>query len=260
MRSQQQRQHQSGFGTIGIILAFIGLGLVFLVVFFISISGGDKPDTGQQQNNEEQSQETVSKEAPFIRIPENSKIYNSKDYGFIFAYPDGFGELTEKKTTSGINLQAESALAVQKPVGNGTAFMNGKLSVTIAPKDDFKIAVDSSDTSVGPAKTGNDTTWKIVTLGSGTQSRAIGDSYTVSPVKSQTGIAVFDFTYKPAGSLALGRWVFAAGDYYVMIALPTVSKPSGESLTESDVAAYVIIGNNIAKTVRVPAPATDSTN
>ena len=253
-----ERTSQSGVSTVATIAAFVGFGLIFLVLIILTISSGGKKDaaTNDQKQTSDDSQASTSNEPAYIRVPENSKIYDSKTYGFLFAYPDSFGDLTAKTTnTSGASdfYQAESGLAAQKPVGNGTAFMNGRLGVYVSSKEDFKISVNSQDVQVAPTATGQDVTWKIVSRGNSSQDMTIGSSYTVKSVKSQTGIPVFDFTYRPSGSLALSRWVFAAGDKYVMVTLPSISKPSGDNLTDQDVAAYTIIGNNIAKTVRVPS-------
>lgn len=252
MRSRLYRQ--GGFSTIAAIAAIVGLGVAFLTVFLLATSDNSKnPPT--EQNNTEQEEESSSNEPPYIRIPENSKIYQNTTYGFSFAYPDSFGELT---TSGDDSFRAESALATQKPIGNGTAFMTGALSVLIYKKADFKVTVSSDDVSVAPTQTGNDITWKVVSRGNSNQDITVGKAYNVKSIKSQTGIPVFDFTYRPSSNFALGRWVFASGDYYVMVSLPSVSKPSGENLAESDISAYTIVGNNIAKTVRVPEVKNDT--
>lgn len=250
---QSSSYRQGGFSTIAAIAAIIGVGIAFFTVFLLATGGGSN-NSGDQQNNNQQEEESASNEPPYIRIPENSKVFNSDIHGFSFAYPDSFGELAanDAASTQGDTFRADSALATQKPVGNGTAFMTGRLSVMVFKKSDFKVTVTSDDVSVAPTQTGDDITWKIVSRGSSNQDISVGKAYAVKSIESQTGITVFDFTYRPAGNLALGRWVFASGDNFVMIAMPSVSKPSGENLTESDVSAYTIIGNNIAKTVRVP--------
>jgi hypothetical protein len=263
MRSNSYRQR--GASPFVAIMAFVVLGVVFLGLFFLSTSGGKKADNTTASDTAT-TDTTTSNEPAYIRIPENSKIYNNETYKFLFAYPDSFGELsttdTNSNTTNGVLFQTQSALAAQKPIGDGTAFMNGRLAVYVYTKQDFKMVVNANDVSVAPTTTGNDTTWKVVSRGSSSQDVSIGDSYAIKTIKSQTGITVFDFTYRPSTTLALGRWVFAAGDNYVMVTLPAVSKPSGDALTDSNASAYDIIGSNIAKTVRVPATkaSTDSTS
>lgn len=264
MRSNSHRQ--SGYSTFTAVAAFVGLGIVFFAIFMFSLSGGNKgANSGDQQSGTEQEQPTsTSNEPPYIRIPENSKIYLNETYGFSFAYPDSFGELTSKSESSGSageSYRAESALAAQKPVGNGATIMNGRLGVHVYSKESFKIVVNNNDVSVGPTKTGNDTTWKIVSRGSSGQDISIGDAYAAKSVKSQTGVTVFDFAYSPASNFRLGRWVFEAGDKYVMITMPSVSKLDASNLDQSDLEPYITIGTNIAKTVRVKATvATDTSN
>lgn len=258
---------QRGASTFATIGAFIGLGVVFLGLFFLTTSGNTKApgaSTGDTTGTTTDTTSTSS-EPPYIRLPENSKIYKNTNYKFLFAYPDSFGDLTIQagstdSTSIGGLFQAQSALAAQKPIGDGTAFMNGRMAVYVFSKDNFKVVVNSNDVSVAPTTTGSDTTWKVVSRGNTTQDLSIGDAYTVKSVKSQTGIQVFDFTYRPSSGLALGRWVFATGDNFVMVALPSVSRPSGDNLSDGNFAAYDIIGNNIAKTVRVPDSAATSTD
>jgi hypothetical protein len=258
---QSSSYRQGGFSTVAAVVAIIILGIAFFTVFLLATSGGTKDSPSNQDNSQQPEEESSGNEPPYIRIPESSKVFQNDTYGFSFAYPDSFGELKVNNTASqGDGFRADSALATQKPVGSGTAFMTGSLSVLVNKKADFKVTVNSDDVSVAPTKTGNDITWKIVSRGNSNQDISVGKAYDVKSVKSQTGIPVFDFTYRPAGSLALGRWVFASGDNYIMIAMPSVSKPSGENLTESDVSAYTIIGNNIAKTVRVPDANADVDN
>jgi len=256
---------QRGASTIVLVAALIGLGIVMLILLLLTTSNsGKKPgtdDTNKTANSDGTT--TVSNESPYIRLPENSKIYKNSRYNFSFAYPDGFGELIAQENVStggseGGLFRAQSALAAQKPVGDGTAFMNGRLATYVYAKEDFKIVVNSSDVSVAPTVTGDDITWKVVSVGNTTQGTSVGDSYTIKSVKSQTGVKVFDFTYRPGGGLALGRWIFAAGDNYVMISMPAVSRPSGENLSDNNFTAYDIIGSNIAKTIRVLQADTES--
>jgi|GEM_PF-2085439 len=269
MRSPQFKLNQSGIGPVVAVAAIAALGTIMIVLVVISTSGSGSKNNDDTAPNDSQQQEdqAASNEPPYIRIPDNSKIYSNDKYKFSFAYPDSFGELTAKSSASSGTadyFQAESGLASQKPVGNGTASMNGRMGVFVYTKNDFKVVVNSQDVQVAPTVTGNDITWKIVSRGNSSQDLALGSSYSVKTIKSQTGIAVFDFTYKPSGSLAISRWVFAAGDRYIMVSLPSISKPSGDTLGDSDVSAYTIIGNNIAKTVRVtattPSSDTDSSN
>jgi len=252
------KNNQNGISSIAAISAIAALGAVMVVLVIITSNsfGSKAANNNPPATTDDQQQATTSSnEPPYIRIPDNSQIYNNDTYKFLFAYPDSFGDLTAKSSDTSVSgtsfFQAESGLASQKPVGNGTAFMNGRLTAYVYSKDNFKVSVNSQDVQVAPTVTGNDITWKVVSRGSSSQDLAVGSSYSVKSTKSQTSIPVFDFTYKPSGALAIGRWVFAAGNNYVMVSLPSISKPTGENLTDTDIAAYTIIGNNIAKTVRV---------
>ena len=174
----------------------------------------------------------------------------------MFAYPDSFGKLTAN-TVGNIDtmiFKAESALADNKPVGGRGTVINGKFGVYIYKRSEFKIVARRPDVAVAPTKTGNDTTWKIVSRGSTVQDISVGDAYQVKSVRSQTGITVFDFSLNDGTSI-LGRWVFESGDNYILIAMPSVNKLDGTALSNADSAAYNVIGNNIARTVRLPAKA-----
>lgn len=253
---------QGGLSTFVTIAAFVGLGLVFFTIFLLSTSGGQN-GANNQANNQDQGEETDSNEPPFIRIPENSKVFQNDTFGFTFAYPDSFGELTilnNGSSSSSEAYRAESGLAAQKPVGNGTAVMNGRLGVYVYSKENFKVVINNNDVTVGPTKTGNDTTWKIVSRGSSSQDISIGDAYNIKSIKSQTGVTVFDFAYSPASNFKLGRWVFEADDKFVMITLPSVTKLDGSTLSEDDQAAYTTISANLAKTVRAKTLNTDTSD
>lgn len=260
---------EAGLSTFATIGAFVGLGVVFLTIFMVSLSGsGPKPtDTtaGTGQTDQSQSDtstsgtaQTAAKEPPFIRLPENSTTYANTAYNFRFGYPDSFGKLQEFSTPSSIVIfRAESAMAAQKPIGSGKAVLNGKFGAYVYKKSDFKIVIQLPDTAVTPAKTGNDTTWKVVDKGTA-GNLSVGDAYPVKSTKSQTGIPVFDFGLKNGESL-LSRWVFESGDHYILIAMPTITKTDGSALTSNDLAAYNVIGNNLARTVRVPPKASADT-
>lgn len=253
-------QKQDGFSTIAAVGALIGLGVVFLTIFLFANSGNSNNRIQSNKNPTEQdSGEQTASEPPFIRLPENSKIYRSQQYKFSFAYPDSFGELKDVQIGSSTNTivdSAESASAVGKPIGGASAaVLNGKMGVYVYDKDNFKVVVQRPDISVAPTTTGSSTTWKVVSGGTANnKSYSVGQAYDIPVVKSQTGVTVFDFTLRDAGNV-LGRWVFASGDYYVLVALPTVSKVSGTALEARDIASYTIIGTNIAKTTRVQAAA-----
>jgi hypothetical protein len=246
---------QAGLSTIATIAAFVGLGLVFFTLVLLT-SSSNNPVDQQPSSQNPTTEESTDDEPPYIRIPENSRIYQNETFAFSFAYPDSFGELVTINNGAAATseaFRAESGLAAQKPVGNGTAIMNGRISVYVYNKDNFKLVVNNNDVSVGPVKTGNDTTWKIVSRGSSSQDISIGDAYSVKSVKSQTGVTVFDFAYTPGSNLTLGRWVFESDDRYVMVAMPAVSKIDGSNLESTDIEAYKTIGNNLAKTVRAKA-------
>jgi hypothetical protein len=264
MSSSHQRQ--SGIGAVAAIIAFVALGVIFLILFFLTSpksSNKDNNTTNQsngQQNQSADQPSASSSEPAYIRIPANSKIYKNSTYNFSFAYPESFGELTE--TSQSFNSQndafhAESARVEKRPVGIGTAYMTGNLGVYLYKKDDFKIVINAAGTFVAPTKTGNDITWKIVDKGATKQDISVGNAYQAKSIKSQTGIKVFDFTYKLSSSIMVGRYVFELKDNYAIIAMPNVFKPDNSALSDGDVAAYNIIGANIARTVRIPPAKTN---
>jgi hypothetical protein len=261
-------QRQTGISTIATIGAFVGIGVVFLIVFFIGMSGGSKNDTtNNKQTTTNQSTGTDTATAsgpPFIRIPENSKIYNNAIYKFSFAYPDSFGELLAKSdTVTDGSLKVlghdESATATKLPIGTTNAVLSGTLGVLVYAKDNFSVTVNNGVT-VAPTQTGNDVTWKIISRGTSTQDIALGQPVTIKTVKSQTGVTVFDFTSRPNAAIVQARWVFVSGDTYAMITLPLLNKPEQAAISDADMAAYNVVGKNIAKTVRAAAQNTTKTN
>jgi hypothetical protein len=129
----------------------------------------------------------------------------------------------------------------------------------VYPKDSFKIIVGDPNILVAPTKTGNDTTWKVVSIDKTDKDVAVGDAYTISTVKSQTGVTVFDFSITQ-GTSRVGRLVFEDGDNYILIAMPAVSNPGDSALTDGDLAAYKIILSNIAKTIRVPSTSSSASS
>ena len=248
---------QRGIGTIGMVGILIGLGAVFLMIFLFTSGGTGPSTTNKQPSSTEQPADStlqaVNKEPPFIRIPDNSLIYKNSTYKFSFAYPSSFEKLTEKPSTNasatGSVFQVNSAEAVSKPVGTTGAVLSGTFGAYIYKKQDFKILVGNPEVFVSAAKTGDDTTWKVVSRGNTNQDISIGDSFPVKTIRSQTGIPVFDFTLK-VDNKQIGRYVFELDNHYVLIALPTVSLPSGQPLSNADIAAYTVIGSNLASTTR----------
>jgi hypothetical protein len=251
MRKANQRQ--AGIGMVVAVAGLIIISVIFLTVFLISSSGSKTPNSNNQnQTNQNQAETSTSSEPSYIRVPENSLIYKNSDYNFMFAYPDSFGQLTQKTDNSSSAIfRVESALATQKPVGNTGAVMKGYLGAYVYKKEDFKIIVGDPNVFVGPTKTGNDITWKIVSVDKTDKDISVGDAYNVTTIKSQTSVTVFDFSHTEGTSMQ-GRLVFTSGDYFVLIAMPNVAHATGDALSKSDLAAYKIILTNIAKTVRVP--------
>jgi hypothetical protein len=256
---RNRSRHQAGLGTFALVGILTGLGIVFLVIFFAANSDtSNKPSTTNQtaNNNGDTTATPTVKEPPYIRIPENSLIYKSTDYKFSFAYPASFQKLTENADATagdvGSIFRAEAIRADKKPVGNNQATMSGTFGAYVYRKDDFKILVTEPDVYVSATKTGNDTTWKVISRGNTNQDISIGSAYQVKTIRSQTGVPVFNFTLNK-GKSVYGRYVFEAGDYYVLIALPEVSLPSNTPPSERDIAAYSIIGNNLSSTVRTQA-------
>lgn len=267
-RPQRPQHHngQSGLGTIGLVGVLVGIGIVFLTVFLFANAGTDNKAANQGGQTGDQTNRTEAKtnEPPYIRVPDNSLVYKNSTYKFSFAYPNSFSKLADTTAPGGsdaLKFKSESAIAAQKPVGTTGAVLTGKFGAYVYSKDDFKILVGDPEIFVAPTKTGNSITWKVVSTGATTQNIKVGDAFPVKTIKSQTGVPVFNFTLSKSTS-SFGRYVFEAGDYYVIVSLPLASKPNNGPLSDGDLAAYNIIGTNLATTVRVQAtstaPATDS--
>jgi len=253
MRRDNRNTRQAGLSTIAAVAALSAIMVLFLIIFLIANTGkkpSDNTNNNDQQNNSDQT--AVTNEPPYIRIPENSFLYTNSTYGFSFAYPNSFETLIENPGSNDkMALRAESALADQKPIGNAGAVLNGHLGAYVYKKDSFQLTIGDPNVFIGASKTGNDTTWKIVSSDSTDSNLAVGKPYTsFKTIKSQTGISVFSFPLNNGKNL-LGRIVFEAGDYYILIALPYVSRPNEATITSSDISTYNTIVENIAKTARV---------
>lgn len=254
---QRHKRYQRGMSAITTILAISGVGVMLLVVFLLLASS---PSSDNNQDAASTEDTSTTTEPAFIRLPDNSRLYENQQYGLSFAYPDSFGELTENNASSGnILFRAESALANGKPVGNGKALMNGRLGVYVYSKDDFKMLVSSPGVFATPTKTGNDITWKISAVGNTNKDVQIGDAYNADTTRSQSGITVFTMPLLSNNTL-LGRLVFESGDHYILIALPYASRADGGALTETDAAAYNVVLANIAKTIRIPSATSEGTD
>ena len=257
---------QRGMGTIAMVVILVFLAVVGLGLFLLSISSNSNKQgqTGDDTNKTDTTdQDAASTEPPFIRIPENSLIYKNSTYGFSFAYPSSFEKLSDISASTepgGYIAAASSAPAIGKPIGTTGAVLTGMLGVYVFNKDDFKMLIGNPEIFVGPAKTGDDTTWKIVSLGKTTQDIKVGDAFPVKTITSQSGVKVFNFTSQNVGVLLYGRYVFESGDNYVMVTLPALNLPDGRAATNADFTAYNIVGANIASTVRakMAADAADS--
>jgi hypothetical protein len=263
MPKSSRNHHQAGLSTIKSVAILSGIMVLFLIIFLLS-SSGNKDKNNNNTDDQTNNSQSGNKES-YIRVPANSLVYANDTYGFSFAYPDDFQQLTE--STSSINLSlmsAQSRFADKKPIGNTGTVMNGQLGAYVYDKSSFKVAAANPNVVVSPIEKDGKTTWTITTSGSTDPKLFPGQLYSPQTTTSQSGVIVYLFPYYAKSDYATnsyqGHLVFALDNNYVLVSMPFLSKLDDTVLAKQDIAAYNVVLNNIAKTVRTFAGTSSSSD
>ncbi len=229
-------------------ISIAATSMVAITLFIISTSNSNKPSTATQQKTTETKEEETEESVGYIRIPNNYSAYVNKDFGFSFAFPTNFGVLEQKTTISPMVFLAQSPLQVKQLYGSSA--LDGSVEAYVYKKADFSIIARVPSTKVVPVKTGNDTTWKIASIATGTTDAKVGDAYTVKTYRSQTNVNIFDFTYG-SNAYIIGRLAFETKDHYVTIKLPAITTPGALTPNAADLEDYRDMFGEVVKTIRV---------
>ena len=241
---------QRGLNNITAVAALAGIGIVFILIFlFAGAPGTPNAVTKDTKDTTETPTETASNQPSVIRIPDNYKTYVNQDYKFSFAYPSAWGDLNVigQASAGTATFAVQSGPFAQYALGNSQ--LNGQVSAYVYPKDNFKLSLGGGGALVSPVKLGDTYSWKVVETGVANPTLKVGDSYNVKANKYQAGVPIYDFTIAQ-GTSVQGRWSFQAGDTFVVVVLPAMTRADGTPPAGSDLTTYNAIGNNMSKTMR----------
>lgn len=246
------RRDQRGIGSLATIGAFVGIGIVFLIIFMIANSGGTKINTNKDGANKTNSTATSNSPSPpngqpaVIRIPDNFSIFSNTDYGISFAYPTPWGKLTG---TGGGSAAYTVTSTVFSNYAIGNSVLNGQMTAVVYNKDKFQIITKVGGALLTAVKLGDTYGWKVVQTGANEPTLNVGDSVDIKSSKNQSGTTIFDFSINDKNQIQ-GRWVFEAKNRFVIVALPPLTRLDGSAPSGSDLVIYTAVGNNMARTMR----------
>ncbi len=229
-----------------------GVGVAVLLFVILVGSTVTTPASTKQQAAESTNEQSVAHGQPaVIRIPEDYSTVVSKDFKFSFAYPAPWASAVG--ITSGATVNINSAPKSEPTYFLGYALggsvLNGGLIAYVDKQDAFTLDVRPQGATVAPVKLGDSYGWKVIKAGSADPTLKIGDSYDIKSAKYQPGVPVYNFNTN-AKDVVKTRWVIQSGDYFIAVALPSMSRADGSAPSASDLAQYAAISNNIAETLR----------
>lgn len=267
-RKNTSEYRQRGMGQLKTIGILVGLGVFMLIVLFIG--SAPPPSTGQEQpapatdqpaGTGEQAQEGQTddkskvKEA-FIRIPDGYRPFTSKQYNFAVSYPSDWGSLQTLQNVSNSILRAETKL-LAVPVG-AQAQAIGNFSITVYPADSFVIAIRPGNPIVKPEEKDGKTVWRVESAALTDDKYRVGNTYPLTSTTVASGLTMYDFTWFQVDGNRQSRWAFKAGDTFIVMSMPPLSRMDESRPTDTDVQFYKALANGIMHTVNLPGPTATS--
>lgn len=207
-------------GVAVAVIAFMGAS-AGLVVRAIRADAPEKPIVAVEGKKvKEELTAKPSEFTPAAVIPEGYTVYRNDDYGFSFAYPSTWGQLT----SSGKDIVATGDVT---KIGSDT---HGSLIVaTYEAGQMFRPVPYVSGPTLRPIVAGGMISWKVVAVTPAYDGYSLGDNYVakVARVVPNGGagrdVSVYEFTTTKDGTTTTS-WIFVTPKGFVHIAVPYLSE------------------------------------
>lgn len=220
--------NQNGFSAVEVVIVVLAVGLLGFGGWYVLYKNKSKETTGTSMSVTQKDATAEAKVEESYDIPVGYTLYENKEIGFKFVYPEEWGKLTTKNS-SGRALDLEGALIPTSDPRYPTS-----LIVFSDKKSTFKMMGRYRAPVLSPSLEANKIVWKVAESSEYFGITA-GEVYERQPqvVRDSKGVTVYDF---PAGhaSAEWTSWAFAVGDYFVGIGLPQFN--SMDYLEESQTA------------------------
>lgn len=242
----RQQIREKGLAHLGLIIA------VVVVVAAVAFGGwyvwdknkNDKNSDGK--NNSSQNNGSDNESGEESKIPKGYIVYENKEFGFSFAYPEEVGALMAANSeNSDIVLYARSA-------DNKDAFApytSSSLDVQINKKDGFLTRAGK----YGPILEFKNGKWIVSDKEGGDILNAgytIGAEYKPSVVRTIKGISIYDLSFADEGCHRT-VWVFERSSTFVTVTLPSVCADEIDAIPQERLAGYREVSDEVLATLMV---------
>lgn len=248
---------QSGFGAVEVIIIVFVLTIIGFASWYFLTSRSKADTTAQKTTSSSNPTEKTNTATPeTYKVPDGFTTFESGDYGFKFAYPAKWGELT--KTSPALN----NLMELETPeFQNGAYYTSGQVRVSIAKRSEFKQIALYQVLDVKPVTADGGYNWQISSVRQGMEDQyKVGDLLSPQPevIYKNGDLQVYQFKL----SHACGEWHELAfptnrkvGDNFVSLKFPNFCEMAiGENYSrqqgEKALAEYRAVIKQIAQSIR----------
>jgi type II secretory pathway pseudopilin PulG len=236
------RKQQDGFSLPHILLVLVLVGIIGFAGWRVYES---QKATNKSLDNAANASNVVKpgekQAAEEYKVPEGYTVYENKNLGFKFAYPEKWGQLQDK-----------SGKFESSQISDG--YIAGTLKISSSPIGNFVFEPVSKGAVVKAEVTGNDVAWKVSDPNTESEKYKAGDLYSAPKVIfERNSLKVYDFPNAHA-TASWRKFVFKVGDNFILIETPS-SAPAVAGQTQAEFDALVAkdqaVFDQIGKSIRI---------
>ena len=240
------QQNQSGFSITHFLLVLLIIGALGFAGWRV-YEARQEDNSPKKNSNDSTTQKEEPAEKEIYTVPDGYVIYENKEIGFKFAYPEQWGKLTP-------NTESEYDLDVEGPeIPLTSDGLNTSLRVFAAKVDSFRMSVRYKGRVIQrPEATGGTYVWKVAEA-IDLPDVKVGEPYEFQPkVAFQLdGLVVYDF-WTGHATATWHSWAFAVGDYFVGIEAPGYNMPLDDQAAGKKLKAdNDAINQNLLRSIRI---------
>ena len=243
MKQISKKRREAGLAHTGLVLAVIVLTAALALAGWWVWHKNSQTDKSTTNENSMTSSDQNQEEP---QIPANFTVYDNRDFGFSFAYPEQIGPLSitssdnpnvllfarSKITQNAFAPHTQSFLDVEARKKEGYATGAGKYGPILEPKNGKWI--------VSSKENGDD-------FNGGYK---IGTEYEVQVARTINSIPVYDFSFGDEGCYHTG-WVFQLNNAFVRIDLPSVCADEIDDIPQDRLNSYKEVSEKVLNTLTI---------
>jgi hypothetical protein len=224
------KKSQRGFSAVEVLLILIVMGIVGFAGWYVyhtrsnstAATSADITNLGQRkQNNSPAPSQLV--------LQKDYKVYASTTYGFSYAYPNSWGDLSPSANQTTGWFVATTADLGKLPFGQSV--LSGTNSFSVHSVDGYTIVANKYGATVKPVNVNGAYSWVVTDVNPADTTDKPGDTYKVTSFINTNGATLYDFTWEDEGGTH-GRWVFVAKGNIVTLELADIWTLASQRLCE----------------------------